>query len=423
MSDKNILEKALLQVNQLEEAVKQNAQGILASTMKQELKDLLKESEKEEVETEAFESTDDQVEDQENEMSEQFDDESEEDENTDTETEDEMADDEFGTEDVEDETDTDLDSEDETSFGDDTMDDVEDEEDVLDMTNSPDEDVLKVFKSMKPEDGIIVKKDGDDISLEMDNDDYIIKLDGDDETVGDTEPETEVEPDFSTDDELEGSEDDTEEEGEEETIYEIDLGGDSSEGDYIWFGKDGEGEGSSEDEVSDEELSEEESEEEIDEASRTFANDVRKPSDQSKKFKAGRPELNEALKQIDKLKKQNGLYKQTIVAIKDKLNEIALFNSNLTYSTKLFTEHSTTRKEKKDILRRFDSMTTITESTNLYKSIKTELETNKPLVSESVVNDIKSTNNNSSNDLLSESKAYENPQLERIKQLMGWSQK
>ena len=44
MSEKSILENALLQVQTLEEAVKQNAKRILASTMKQELNDLLKES-------------------------------------------------------------------------------------------------------------------------------------------------------------------------------------------------------------------------------------------------------------------------------------------------------------------------------------------------------------------------------------------
>ena len=39
MSEKSILEQALLQINTLEEAVKQNAKGILASTMKEELSD------------------------------------------------------------------------------------------------------------------------------------------------------------------------------------------------------------------------------------------------------------------------------------------------------------------------------------------------------------------------------------------------
>ena len=48
MSKNSLLEQALLQVKNLEDAVKQNAKGILESTMKQELNDLLKEQEEEE---------------------------------------------------------------------------------------------------------------------------------------------------------------------------------------------------------------------------------------------------------------------------------------------------------------------------------------------------------------------------------------
>ena len=45
------------------------------------------------------------------------------------------------------------------------------------MTGASDDEVLKVFKAMKPEDGIVVKKDGDDISVDLGDDEYIIKLD------------------------------------------------------------------------------------------------------------------------------------------------------------------------------------------------------------------------------------------------------
>jgi hypothetical protein len=33
----------------------------------------------------------------------------------------------------------------------------------MDMTGASDDEVLKVFKAMKPEDGIVVKKDGNDL--------------------------------------------------------------------------------------------------------------------------------------------------------------------------------------------------------------------------------------------------------------------
>jgi hypothetical protein len=58
---------------------------------------------------------------------------------------------------------------------------------------------------------------------------------------------------------------------------------------------------------------------------------------------------------------------------RNKLNEVAVFNSNLAYATRLFTEHSTSKQEKINILKRFDDVETIKESKNLYQIIKNEL--------------------------------------------------
>ena len=46
---KSLVEEAILQMKNLEEAVAENAKGILASTMRQEIKDLVKESLKEQL--------------------------------------------------------------------------------------------------------------------------------------------------------------------------------------------------------------------------------------------------------------------------------------------------------------------------------------------------------------------------------------
>lgn len=400
MSEKSILEKALLQVEQLEEAVKQNAKGILESTMKQELKDLLKESEEvdEKPEDEFQDDVSEQSEDEENETDEGSDEETEE-------TDDVETDDEFDTGSEEE-------SEDEESdeFGGDFggfEDDSEDEDDVLDMTNSSDEEVLKVFKSMKPEDGIVVKKDGENVSFETEEDEYIIKLDGevsDDVSTDDTE-------DFG--DEDFGSED---EESDEEVVYEIELdgesenigdGGEDSDEDYTWFGDD-------------EEEGETTPPQETDEAARTFANQVRKPSNHGKKFKAGRHEMSE---EIERLKKQVSEYKSAIVTIKGKLNEVAVFNANLAYSTRLFTENSTTKNEKLEILKRFDNVEGLQESKKLFNTIKSELDTKKPVVNESIVGKLNNKSNkvSSTTEMLSEAKAYENTQFSRIKELMKYS--
>jgi hypothetical protein len=152
------------------------------------------------------------------------------------------------------------------------------------------------------------------------------------------------------------------------------------------------------------------------EASRTYANDVRGGSRQGKKYQAGRHEMNE---EVETLKKQNSEYKKALILFKEKLNEVAVFNANLAYATRLFTEHSTTKQEKLNILKRFDSISTMNEAKNLFNTIKSELGT-KTTVTESVVGKISNTpSSSSSQQVLSEAKAYENPQFRRMKDLMS----
>ena len=386
MTEKSILEQALLQVQTLEEAVKQNAKGILASTMKQELNDLLKESmedeedvaeqptpEEEEADDVSDEGADeegaevaDDEENLDNEMPAGFD--SEGGEDLDSE---EGEYDEFSSES----------EEDENPF--------EDEEDAMDMTGASDEEVMKVFKAMKPEDGIIVKKDGDSVHFSDGDNDYIIKLD-------DEMGEEIAEDDMSYDDEM--SEDDMM--ADDEVIYEIEL-----------------------DEEEEEEIEEASHEEDMEEAARTKSNvhgnkggQDRAGLDSKTKYKAGSGAINE---EVEKLKKQNGEYKKALVLFKEKLNEVAVFNANLAYSTRLFTEHSTTKQEKLNILKRFDGINNMNESKALFNTIKNELETKNP-ITETVANKISNTpTTSSSKEMLAESKAYENPQFKRMKDLMS----
>ena len=485
MSEKSILEQALLQVQTLEEAVKHNAKGILASTMKQELSDLLKESMEEEEETAPVAEA------------------PEEEEKDDMSDEEETTDDEESTDDTsDDENVDDLDNDDETSKGIDDLDSEEGEEgddtsvdddfgteepdtdmdtdtddDVMDMTNASDDEVLKVFKAMKPEDGIVVKKDGNSVEFGDGQDEYIIKLDGEGEEIEEEEAPM--------------AEDDTM----DENLYEIDLGesDDDSEEDEISEEEDME---ESENEPFEKKVSahgglheskdapfekkakvkkdvheaggdpytkkakvkkdvhedenapfekkaavkkgvhEEEDMEEgenspydktaskkvqADEAARTKSNvhgdknEMHRAGLKSKKmYKAGSGTINE---EVETLKKQNAEYKKALVLFKDKLNEVAVFNANLAYATRLFTEHSTTKQEKLNILKRFDSISTLNESKNLYNTIASELG-NKTTVTESVADKIVNTPSSSSTEILSEAKAYENPQFARMKDLM-----
>ena len=403
MSEKSILEQALLQVQNLEEAVKQNAKGILASTMKEELNQLLKESEMEEEEET---STDvDPKEEEENDMSEQPEDEADDAESDDDSENVDDLDNEDPSKDI-DSLDSEVGGEDMPAFdemGDDSSlddmsadDDMGMDDDVMDMTGASDEEVLKIFKAMKPEDGIVVKKDGDNVELDLGDDEYIIKLDGEDDLDEESVPMAdEMSPEMGEMGSEEGEE--------EETIYEIELG-DEDDAD-------------SEKVEATEEEEEDSKEIEATEAARTQANDVRGEGPrQGMKFKAGRPELNE---EVETLKKQNAEYKKALVLFKEKLNEVAVFNANLAYATRLFTEHSTTKQEKLNILKRFDSVSTMNESKGLFNTIKSELGTKKP-VTESVVDKISNTpSTSSSQEVLSESKAYEAPQFKRMRDLMS----
>lgn len=398
MSQKSILEQALLQVQTLEEAVKQNAKGILASTMKQELNDLLKESEDEEKK--------DSPEVAEQDVPEIGDEETP----TDDEESDEMANEPESDEEGEEEVpadDEEMPADDEEMSSDDEMGDedemgAEDEEDVLDMTSASDEEVLKVFRAMKPDDGIVVKKEGDKISLNVDDEEYIIKLGDEGMGLNEGWDESEGQHDESMNDTSMLEDDDEELSEEDGTIFEIDLDEEEAE-------------------VKDEPKEGEVKKGEHTEASRTIGNGVRPPA-QKKKYEAGRPELKEEVstlrKQVQVLKEKNEEYKKALVLFKEKLNEVATFNANLAFATKLFTEHSTTKQEKMNILKRFDSVSTIKESKNLYSTINSELDNKKPMT-EAIVEKITSTPTTSSTEVLSESKAYENPQFRRMKDLMN----
>ena len=409
MSEKSILEQALLQVQTLEEAVKQNAKGILASTMKQELNELLKESQVEEEEKVDVkeqpdpeeEETDDMPDEVETDDEEVSDDESENDDDLDNEPEKGIdstdSDDELDTDNQMGSDDEVLPSDDEELPSDDIGPAVDDD-DVMDMTGATDDEVLKVFKAMKPEDGVVVKKDGDQLDVDMGDDEYIIKLDDDSSMDSEEAMEGMGQHEFS--------EGDTS--VEEDTIYEISLDEDD-------------------DESEEKEPKEEKDVKEIEatEAARNKSNphgnkgEAKRSGIPSKKtFKAGSGVfgINE---EVENLKKQNAEYKKALVLFKDKLNEVAVFNASLAYATRLFTEHSTTKQEKLNILKRFDTISSMNEAKNLFNTIKNELDTKKP-VTESVVEKISNTPQTStSQEVLAESKAYENPQFKRMKDLMS----
>ena len=511
--EKSLVEEAIIQMKNLEEAVAENAKGILASTMSQEIKELVKES-----------------------LTEQ------DDEEIDTEVD--MDDMDMDT----DMDDTEMDDIDVDMDMDDDMDtdniDMEDDEDTIDLTDvEDDEEILRVFQLMGPEDNIVVTKDDSgNISLkdEENNKEYMIVGEGEEyfdeeemyEGFDDSDDMDFNFEDEDMDDDSEGIEDiisrvfDTDDEDSE---MEEGFGGNKHDfkrrkghkiGDVDGHFKDFESEFDEEEIVY--EISFDEEEVDLDmeddgmmeskmsvkpkgtgfgnpnkknvysnkpnqeggfktvkksvnptmgtgkakfeykegensgskfgnnkmvkktetkEQTTKVANTTKKvePKEASRTLGSGsnfrrgglpkpraHSSFNTAIKEntntneLRVLREKNEEYRKALNVFRNKLNEVAVFNSNLAYATRLFTEHSTSKQEKINILRRFDGVENIKESKNLYKVIKDELTgTSSQPMNESLERTIAKAPSTGSAINLIESKTYENPQFLRMKDLMS----
>ena len=470
----SLVEDTFIQLKNLEDVIAENAQGILASTMKQEIKELVKESLNEQEDEDGIEldaEVDTDADNDEMEMDMDFDDE-------------EM------------DVNTDMD------FDDEDMDiDMDVEDDTIDLTGASDEEILRVFKAMGDEDGIIVKKEGGMLHLSDDNEDveYMVQLgesdddmeldemydEGEDEMEDDEfEDEMELDEMYDEDEESEGviyelelddmgnEEEDDEmnpisddyfemEESEENDEYVMESSKFKSKGvgmgsasKFKYDKKPNQGEGFKtkmkqgtrgvgmgkakfeyKEEVNNTDIEKKSTrkpmvkkpivkKEETKEASRTLGNGKRWGRNGLDKPKAAprhlRVESTES--EVTLLREKNEEYRKALNLFRTKLNEVAVFNSNLAYATRLFTEHSTTKQEKINILRRFDSVDTLKESKNLYKSVKNELSntsTTDNTITESLERNVNKTPASGSAMNLIESKTYENPQFLRMKDLMG----
>lgn len=447
MADKkNLVEEALLQMENLQEAITNNAKGILASTMKEEISELVKESLndeeiEDEVSVEAMESQ---------KIEKGVKHETKEEDELDIEDDMELdVDMEIEDESDEDEDDMEIDTDDMLMMdlpGDELE--VDDEEEILlplDLTGASDEEILKVFKAMGEEDGIVVTQDGDEITLKDEEADveYQIQMEEFGGKKGDDSK----------------SHEDYEESNEgDEVVYEIELGEDDEEYDKYHGAEEDDAvhiedlERDMDDDAEKTEASEDwgskkheyrrkdvdgvekkagvkdghyKDYEEANEI-RSHASGQKASSDKSKGLKRphsipNRARYNESLeKEVKQLREKNEEYRKALNIFKEKLNEVAVFNSNLAYATRLFTEHSTTKQEKINILRRFDSAETIKESKSLYKNVKEDLDAkgNSSVMTESVVSKVQKTPSKGSATNLIESKTYENPQFMRMKDLM-----
>ena len=476
----SLVEEALLQMKSIEEAISENAKGILASTMKQEIGELVRESimgSKKSLKEQAQGGEQPQPQGSEEEGEEV-----------------EVS----GEEEVESlpapSTDNGMEGAPEGPT---------EELPPLDMTKSPMSDVMKVFKAMGDEDGFIIQKDGNYVHLKdgKANTEYLISMEVDEPEMPAEQPVENMaenttyelvfeddsmanemdyneemgmdemymdemdynegmghmsmdEMDYNEDmdmnetymDEMDYNEemgmdemymdemDYNEEMGMDEEVYEIDQ--ESLENVVEAFkakGKIGKLKTkiypsklkhgvteTDEDEISDGWMDEEEDDDvEATEAARTYGNGSKKGRGLRKAITPNR-NLTFESRELETLREKNEEYRKALDFFRNKLNEVAIFNSNLAYATRLFTEHSTTKQEKINILRRFDTVESLKESKSLYRTIKEEIgESPSSMMNESIAQKVVKTPSNGSASNLIESKAYENPQFMRMKDLMN----
>jgi hypothetical protein len=544
--NKNVVEEALFQIRNLEETLQENAKGILQSTMSEEIKQLVKESLKEQDEPgiDDLENPDDAA--------------VADDDFADDDDDAAVADDDFADDDDAAVADDDFADDDDFSDEDDS-----DDDETIDLTGASDDEVLRVFKLMGDDDNFEVRKDGENIRLTDGDDEYMIQLGESENDLDALMREMMNDPaeleewgqsefdDYSRHfDSDKDSNPFVDKDEMEETIYEIeldDMGGmkgmGSKKGDfYEGFDSMEEGMGMYEDSLEEEmgtyadsmeegmgmyedsleediyesikksikpkgvgighgpkfgydkkpnmgggfsekkkeafgkgtkamgtgkarfEYKEEKEwggnkgdykrkkedgvekktgekdghykdymkKKETKEASRTLGNGSKDGSRGLRKARTNNRNMSfnpfklhetESYGEMNLLREKNEEYRKALDVFRTKLNEVAVFNSNLAYATRLFTEHSTTKQEKINILKRFDTVESLKESKNLYRTIKNELSStgssNEQSINESIERKVINTVQTGSATNLIESKTYENPQFLRMKDLMS----
>ena len=150
------------------------------------------------------------------------------------------------------------------------------------------------------------------------------------------------------------------------------------------------------------------------------ADNLKKESTSAKKvLSETEVKYKKLLKESTQLKTENEEFRQALKKFRNMLVETVVFNSNLSYVTKLFMEHSTTKDEKQTIIKRFDEeVTNLKESKRLYKTIVNELGARKPMT-ESVDRKINNQVATSTSKQLNEATAYVDPSTQRIKDLIN----
>lgn len=396
MSKKSILAETLQDIKDVRAAIEKNANHVLKSTLKEELEDIIKKGI----------------------------------------SEDGSLEDELG---VDPEKGMDLDGSDgdhseemtgEPGLGDDSMGSDLPGDEVIDLTDKGDDEVLKTFQLMEPTDEIEIIRNEDGIQINFHPEGGEEGMPG-----GDT---PELPAGFG------GDEAGAEEKGEEDEgmMYEIEIdedevpGNDADPKDQPGYVAETE---ENDDDTVTEEDKENEDEKPVEEASTqiqalnrtTMGGDTEEVNERLKQTRLKlQSVVNENKKIKTELENLKGLsedfktneseYKKAIKALKTQLQEVALYTSNLTYAVKLMTENTTTKDEKYEIITALDKAKTVEQSQTIFTTLSEQYSKRKTTTASKIIEEkVLDKPRSSGAATLNEATAYQNPQLERMKQLIG----
>lgn len=392
MEDKEELNKSLV------ETTKETLKGIVDEAVNKNLRSLISESDKDDddFEEEEVNSTDLDITD---------DDDASGEESTDTDTE-------AGEDAPESETVTDIevsgtdDGSDEDMW--DSLEQYKDEDGEYDLTGMSGDDVVKVLKVMKPEDGDgvrVIKKDDGNIQLIDDENDaeYLIVLDDECEG-GECELGESVVNEGNVDlgytDNYQDKTAMTMDTDDGAKTRKWNAGTPTGNG-KRWVGHKGDMSPynenvneAEEDECIVEVEMDECGDAPVEESAMTMANKRtdREPNMEDNGHERERrhrnrtgvnPTMNKTNESISRkleaLQNENKQLKQIAETMRDRLNEAVVINSSLGKIIKLVTENTTTRDEKINIVNRFNDVQSVKESNQLYESISKELKNAHPI--------------------------------------------
>lgn len=308
----------------------------------------------------------------------------------------------------------------------DSLEQYKSEDGEYDLTGMDSEDVIKVLRVMKPEDGVRVVRNNDgtiELTDEENDTEYVIEI-------GDDDIDVDVIRDEDNDDEEDVFDIEVDECGDAPMMNEgeVDLGytdnyqnvtamtmgpddgektrkwnaGTPTGNGKRWVGNSGDmspydKKVNESDEPIVEVVLDDEKQSGIDENATSVANQrtdashdefkdtaVKKrhrgSSETSKNPTTRGSEANEAFKRkVNAVLKENQQLKAIAEQIKNRLNEACVINASLGKIIKLVTENTTTRDEKINIVNRFNDVKTVKEGKALYETIEKELKNSHPI--------------------------------------------